>query len=52
MLALALSYHTWRTLARDRCLGSAGAADAMVSAVAAAASAPSAQRRSAAGVPG
>ena len=51
MLALALSYHTWRTLARDRGLGSAGAADAMVSAVAAAASAPSAQSRPAAGLP-
>ena len=51
MLALALSYHTWRTLARDRGLGSAGAADAMVSAVAAAAGAPSAQSRRAAGLP-
>lgn len=33
MLALALSFHTWRTLARDGGLGSDGAAEAMVRAV-------------------
>jgi hypothetical protein len=33
MLALALSFHTWRTLARDAGLDSSGAAEAMTAAV-------------------
>lgn len=40
MLTLALSFHTWRTLAREAGLGSSGAVDAMVAAVAAAAEEP------------